>query len=80
MFTMRSSRAARVISAIAVGGLVAGLMVAVAAPSFAVHNTGMFELDGNIAHDAGSTPPYDWATVAEMHLRLYELAARNCGR
>ena len=63
MFTMRSSRAARVISAIAVGGLVAGMMIAVAAPSFAVHNTGMFELDGNIAHDAGSTPPYDWASL-----------------
>jgi len=35
-------------------------MIAVAAPSFAVHNTGMFELEGNIAHNAGSTPPYDW--------------------
>jgi uncharacterized repeat protein (TIGR01451 family) len=42
---------------------VAGLMIAVAAPSFAVHNTGMFELEGNIAHNAGSTPPYDWASL-----------------
>ena len=41
----------------------AGLMVAVATPSFAVHNTGMFELDGNIAHNAASTPPYDWTSL-----------------
>ncbi|HYU03906.1 MAG TPA: hypothetical protein VEL02_08700, partial [Jatrophihabitantaceae bacterium] len=63
MFTVRSSRAARVISAIAVGGLVAGLMIAVAAPSFAVHNSGMFELDGNIEHNAAATPPYDWDSL-----------------
>ena len=26
------------------------------------------------------TPPYDWVTVADMHLRLYELAARDRSR
>ena len=41
----------------------AGLLIAEATPSFAVHDTGMFELEGNIAHNAGSTPPYDWASL-----------------
>src|SRR4051794_2460090 len=34
-----------------------------AEPSLAVHDTGMFELDGNIVHDSGTTPPYDWASL-----------------
>ena len=37
--------------------------MALAQSSFAVHDTGMFELDGNIAHDSATTPPYDWADL-----------------
>ena len=29
----------------------------------AVHNTGMFELDGNVVHNAATTPPYDWTSL-----------------
>src|SRR6476646_11375049 len=41
--------------------VVAGLMFIGAAQ--AVHNTGMFELDGNIVHNAATTPPYDWTSL-----------------
>jgi uncharacterized repeat protein (TIGR01451 family) len=29
-------------------------------PAYAVHDNGMFELDGNTAQDAATPPPYDW--------------------
>src|SRR3954453_9911531 len=29
----------------------------------AVHNTGMFELEGNVVHNAATTPPYDWTSL-----------------
>jgi len=29
----------------------------------AVHNTGMFELDGNVVHNAGTTRAYDWSSL-----------------
>lgn len=43
--------------------LAAGLLIWGAQASFAVHDNGMFELDGNIAHDSGTTPPFDWASL-----------------
>jgi uncharacterized repeat protein (TIGR01451 family) len=33
------------------------------APALAVHEDGVFELDGNVADPNGSTPPDDWATL-----------------
>jgi hypothetical protein len=45
------------------GLLTAGLLLWGAQASLAVHDTGMFELDGNIAHDAGTARPYDWASL-----------------
>src|SRR6476469_6699842 len=41
--------------------VVAGLMFIGAAQ--AVHNTGMFELEGNVVHNAATTPPYDWTSL-----------------
>jgi uncharacterized repeat protein (TIGR01451 family) len=38
--------------------IVAGLMFIGAAQ--AVHDNGMFELDGNTVHNSATTPPYDW--------------------
>jgi len=29
----------------------------------AVHDNGMFELDGNVVHDSQTTPPYDWTSL-----------------
>src|SRR3954447_15161334 len=29
----------------------------------AVHDTGVFELDGNVVHNAATTPPYDWTNL-----------------
>ncbi len=37
--------------------------LAPALPAGAVDNTGFFELDGNIAHDSATTPPYDWGSL-----------------
>jgi uncharacterized repeat protein (TIGR01451 family) len=39
--------------------------VALAAPqkALAVHDTGMFELDGNAVHNSATTPPYDWTSL-----------------
>jgi hypothetical protein len=39
------------------GVLIAGATVAT------VENSGVFEVDGNIAQNAPTTPPYDWACV-----------------
>ena len=41
--------------------IVAGLMWIGSAQ--AVHDTGMFELDGNVVHNAATTPPYDWTSL-----------------
>jgi hypothetical protein len=60
---MRWSGSGRVVvAAVGAAVLVVGVMVVGASPSFAVHDTGMFELDGNTAH-AGATPPYDWESL-----------------
>jgi len=41
--------------------VVAGLMFIGAAQ--AVHDNGMFELDGNTVHNSATTPPYDWNSL-----------------
>ena len=41
--------------------VVAGLMWISAAQ--AVHDTGVFELDGNVVHNAATIPPYDWTNL-----------------
>jgi hypothetical protein len=41
--------------------IVAGLMFIGAAQ--AVHDNGMFELDGNTVHNSATTPPYDWNSL-----------------
>ena len=41
--------------------VVAGLMFIGAAQ--AVHDNGMFELDGNVVHNSATTPPYDWTSL-----------------
>lgn len=63
MFSTRLARLRRIV-VVAVSALMVGSGVVWAAPSsFAVHDTGMFELDGNIVHDSAATPPYDWASL-----------------
>ena len=42
--------------------VVAGLLWGVSA-ALAVHDTGMFELEGNVVHNAATTPPYDWTSL-----------------
>ena len=41
--------------------VVAGLMFIGSAQ--AVHDNGMFELDGNVVHNSATTPPYDWTSL-----------------
>src|SRR6478752_2332767 len=41
--------------------VLAGLMFIGAAQ--AVHDNGMFELDGNVVHNSATTPPYDWTSL-----------------
>jgi uncharacterized repeat protein (TIGR01451 family) len=41
--------------------VVVGLMWISAAQ--AVHDNGMFELEGNVVHDSQTTPPYDWTSL-----------------
>jgi uncharacterized repeat protein (TIGR01451 family)/LPXTG-motif cell wall-anchored protein len=44
--------------------LTTAIMLAVGVgPAYAVHDNGMFELDGNVAHNSANTPPYDWASL-----------------
>ena len=42
--------------------VVAGLLWGVSA-ALAVHDNGMFELEGNVVHNAATTPPYDWTSL-----------------
>src|SRR6478735_2933940 len=59
---LRSGRLRRVRRITVVTVLVlAGLMWIASAQ--AVHNTGMFELEGNVVHNAATTPPYDWTSL-----------------
>ncbi|MDT4922032.1 MAG: hypothetical protein QOI15_2934, partial [Pseudonocardiales bacterium] len=58
---VRSFKRAR--SILTVSLLTAAGLVWAAQPSLAVHDTGMFELDGNIVHDSATTPPYDWTSL-----------------
>jgi hypothetical protein len=51
-----------------VGAIVAAALIpvfafAIGGPVFDVNNAGVFELDGNVAHDAATTPPYDWSDL-----------------
>jgi len=52
--------AARLLSTL-VAFAIAMLLVAGIGPAYAVHDTGMFELDGNIAHNGTAT--YDWGNL-----------------
>jgi uncharacterized repeat protein (TIGR01451 family) len=45
-------------SLMVVGGLLFGV-----ASALAVHDTGMFELDGNVVRNAATPPPYDWTDL-----------------
>ena len=65
MNTWRSFRTGRFGKArIAITGLlvVAGMLWGVTA-ALAVHDNGMFELEGNVVHNAATTPPYDWTSL-----------------
>ncbi|MFN2466492.1 MAG: hypothetical protein ABR598_09545, partial [Candidatus Dormibacteria bacterium] len=51
-------------------GVCAALLIALTAnigggitPALALHNSGVFELDGDIARQSATTPPYDWADL-----------------
>ena len=60
----KARRAGRVQTILAAAVLLAGgALMWDAQSSFAVHDTGMFELDGNIVHDSATTPPYDWSSL-----------------
>src|SRR2546429_1022271 len=60
--SFRSGRLGRVRSIAVVSVLIlAGLMWIGAAQ--AVHDNGMFELDGNTVHNSVTTPPYDWNSL-----------------
>ena len=60
---MRSGRIGRYVALAAAAALVGAGIVVAAQPSGAVHDTGLFELDGNIAHNAPAPLPYDWASL-----------------
>src|SRR5215467_10094193 len=45
--------------------IVAGLMWIGSAQ--AVHDNGMFELDGNTVHDSATTPPFDWNSLFDAN-------------
>jgi uncharacterized repeat protein (TIGR01451 family) len=57
------ARFRRVRSIATVGFLIAAGLVWSAGPAQAVHDNGMFELDGNTTHNSGTTPPYDWNSL-----------------
>src|SRR5437764_3835617 len=60
--SFRRGRLGRVRSIAVVSVLIlAGLMWIGAAQ--AVHDNGMFELDGNTVHNSATTPPYDWNSL-----------------
>ena len=60
--SFRSGRLRRVRSiAIVTVLVVVGLMWIGSAQ--AVHDNGMFELDGNTVHNSATTPPYDWNSL-----------------
>ncbi|MFL5916973.1 MAG: hypothetical protein ACJ752_15235, partial [Gaiellaceae bacterium] len=58
----RSGRSGKARMAIA-GLLVVGGMLWGVTAALAVHDNGMFELDGNVVHNAATTPPYDWTSL-----------------
>jgi uncharacterized repeat protein (TIGR01451 family) len=53
----------RVVTGVVAALLLGTGLVWAAQPGVAVHDTGMFELDGNVGHDAATTLPYDWASL-----------------
>ena len=55
--------ARRMSAVVGAAALAVGALVWAAQPSLAVHDNGMFELDGNIAHNSATTPPFDWASL-----------------
>src|SRR5262249_50465075 len=58
---LRSVRSIAVVSVL----ILAGLMWIGAAQ--AVHDNGMFELDGNTVHNAATTPPFDWNSLFDAN-------------
>jgi uncharacterized repeat protein (TIGR01451 family) len=65
MSALRSFRQGRLRRARRIGTvsvlIVVGLLFVSAAQ--AVHDNGMFELDGNTVHNSATTPPYDWNSL-----------------
>jgi uncharacterized repeat protein (TIGR01451 family) len=53
---------ARLVSVLAAFAIAALLAIGVG-PAYAVHDNGMFELDGNTAHDSANAQPYDWESL-----------------
>ena len=58
----RRNPAARLLSSL-VAFAIATLLVLGIGPAYAVHDNGMFELDGNTVHNSANTPPYDWQSL-----------------
>jgi uncharacterized repeat protein (TIGR01451 family) len=56
-------RRRRFLSIATASALMAIGFVWAAQPSLAVHDNGMFELDGNTVHNSVPTPPYDWNSL-----------------
>ncbi|MDT4932464.1 MAG: hypothetical protein QOK11_356 [Pseudonocardiales bacterium] len=63
MSMVPAGRMRRVVTGVVAALLMGTGFVWAAQPGVAVHDTGMFELDGNVGHDAATTPPYDWASL-----------------
>ena len=59
----KAPRLRRARSILTVAVLTAGGLVWAAQSSFAVHDTGQFELDGNVVRNAAAPPPYDWTDL-----------------
>ena len=57
------ARMRRTLIAVTTSALVGSALVWAAQPSAAVHDTGMFELDGTIADEPSATPPWDWGSL-----------------
>jgi uncharacterized repeat protein (TIGR01451 family) len=61
----RGSRGSILVSGAGVAAVLVGALSALwtVLPAGAVDNTGQFEMDGNIAQQAATAPPYDWGTL-----------------
>src|SRR5207244_6178783 len=65
MGTVKMFGKRRIVASIAAVVLFSGF--ALAQNSFAVHDTGMFELDGNTVHDSATSPPWDWNSLFDAN-------------